>query len=78
MVPILGIGRLEAAVDAPSRRRTEENQFAHVIRHPPQEPAIIAEAGIDDGTPFPTAPVSRGNGRFARGHPLPIISHFWD
>ena len=30
MVPILGVGRLEAAVDAPFRRRTGENQFAHV------------------------------------------------
>jgi len=36
---------LEAAVDAPSRRRTGENQFAHVMRHPPQEPASIGVEG---------------------------------
>ena len=36
---------LEAAVDAPSRRRTGENQFAHVMRHPLQEPASIGVEG---------------------------------
>jgi len=36
---------LEAAVDAPSRRRTGENQFAHVVRHPPAERASIAVEG---------------------------------
>ena len=36
---------LEAAVDTPSRRRTGENHFAHVMRLPSEERASIGIEG---------------------------------